>query len=97
MQMPSFRLDGKVIIITGAASGIGAGLARGVAHFGAAVACVDVSADGLRQTVADIEDSGGRAVAISADVREEGSLAAAVNQVEKDLGPLVAPALSKAG
>ena len=96
MRMPSFRLDGKVVIVTGAASGIGAGIARGLAHFGAAVGCVDVAADGLAQTVADIEDSGGRAVAISADVREEGSLTAAVERIEKELGPL-AGALNCAG
>ncbi len=96
MRMPSFRLDGKVVIVTGAASGIGAGIARGLAHFGAAVGCMDVAADGLAQTVADIEDSGGRAVAISADVREEGSLTAAVERIEKELGPL-AGALNCAG
>ncbi|MFO7552490.1 MAG: SDR family oxidoreductase [Haliea sp.] len=96
MQIPSFRLDGKVIIVTGAASGIGAGIARGLAHFGAAVGCVDVAAEGLAETLACIEDAGGRAIVCAADVREEGSLTAAVERVEKELGP-VAGALNCAG
>jgi len=88
MKMPSFQLDHKVIIVTGAASGIGAGLAKGLAHFGASVGCVDLAASGLAETLAAIEGAGGRAIAITADVREEASLAAAVDMVETELGPL---------
>jgi len=88
MKMPSFQLNGKVIMVTGAASGIGAGIARGLAHFGAAVGCVDLEPAGLAQTLAAIEGAGGQALAITADVRDEVSLTAAVDRVETDLGPL---------
>jgi NAD(P)-dependent dehydrogenase (short-subunit alcohol dehydrogenase family) len=88
MKMPSFQLNGKVITVTGAASGIGAGIARGLAHFGAAVGCVDLASAGLEETLAAIEGAGGRAIAIPADVRDEASLAAAVDMVETELGPL---------
>jgi NAD(P)-dependent dehydrogenase (short-subunit alcohol dehydrogenase family) len=88
MKMPSFQLDGKVIMVTGAASGIGAGVAKGLAHFGASVACVDLAMDGLTKTVASIHAAGGRAVGVPADVRETSDLAAAVDRVETELGPL---------
>lgn len=88
MKMPSFQLNDKAIMVTGAASGIGAGLARGLAYFGAAVGCVDMETTGLAQTLAAIETAGGRAIAINADVRDEVSLTAAVDTIETELGSL---------
>jgi NAD(P)-dependent dehydrogenase (short-subunit alcohol dehydrogenase family) len=62
-------LDGKVVVITGASKGIGAGLAIGVAGHGASVvANYKHDADGAHATARAIEDAGGRAVAIQADV-----------------------------
>lgn len=88
MAGTSFSVEGRVVMVTGAASGIGAGIARGLAGLGAAVACVDRSAEGLDATRAGITASGGRAVAIVADVREEASMDAAVAATERELGPL---------
>jgi NAD(P)-dependent dehydrogenase (short-subunit alcohol dehydrogenase family) len=70
------RLDGKVVIISGASRGIGKGLALGVAAQGARVVCaartVAPRDDGLRgtihETVADIEAAGGEALAVRCDV-----------------------------
>lgn len=47
---PRPRLEGRIIVVTGAASGIGAAVARGVAAAGATVACVDVDGDGAAAT-----------------------------------------------
>lgn len=63
------RLDGKVAIITGAARGIGAALARGFAREGASVVVNYLASSGAAQLVADsIVSAGGRAVACRADI-----------------------------
>lgn len=64
--MPEF--DGKVAIVTGAASGIGRSTAQSYARLGAAVIVGDVNVQAGRETVALISAQGGRAVFVEADV-----------------------------
>jgi NAD(P)-dependent dehydrogenase (short-subunit alcohol dehydrogenase family) len=59
---------GKTIIITGAASGIGRAAAMIFAREGANVVCVDINADGTRQTAEQIVAQGGKALALRTDV-----------------------------
>jgi NAD(P)-dependent dehydrogenase (short-subunit alcohol dehydrogenase family) len=62
------RFDEQVAVVTGAAHGLGAAIARGLAREGAAVALVDVDGVGLSNEVEAIKSSHGRALAIPADV-----------------------------
>ena len=66
-------LDGQVVVVTGAASGIGAATARAAAAEGATVALVDVDGDGVRSVTAAI---GGAATAHEADVTDGDAVAA---------------------
>jgi NAD(P)-dependent dehydrogenase (short-subunit alcohol dehydrogenase family) len=80
------RLDGKVVIISGASRGIGKGLALGTAREGARVVCaartVTPRDDGLtgtiHETVAEIEEAGGDALAVRCDVGEPDDVSALV-------------------
>jgi NAD(P)-dependent dehydrogenase (short-subunit alcohol dehydrogenase family) len=71
-------LDGKIAIVTGAASGIGAAGARLMAEAGASVVVADIRPDSGRATVAAIEAAGGRAYFLPVDVRSSDSVQALV-------------------
>jgi NAD(P)-dependent dehydrogenase (short-subunit alcohol dehydrogenase family) len=62
------RMDGKVAIVTGAASGIGRSAAVRLAANGARVAVTDVDADGLARTAAEIESTGTGVVQTAGDI-----------------------------
>ncbi len=82
----SFRLDGRVAIVTGAAHGIGRAISLAFGVAGAAVACVDIEADRAAETAAAIRAAGGRAGAFACDVADEASVAAAAREIERTLG-----------
>jgi len=88
MSAPNFRLDGQVALVTGAASGIGRGIALGLAASGAGVACLDLAGPALDAVVSEAEETGRRAIVTPADVTDAASLADAVARVEAELGPL---------
>ena len=76
----------KTAVVTGAARGIGAGVARRMAEDGLQVAVVDLDEDACAATVDTIRAAGGTAVAIGADVSHEASALAAVERVLTELG-----------
>ncbi len=76
----------RVAIVTGAARGIGAGVAKRLAADGMAVAVLDLNEDGCGDVVREIEAAGGRALAVGVDVADEDSVAAAVARVATELG-----------
>lgn len=80
------RLDGKIAIITGAASGIGRHIARTYADAGAAVSIADLNEAGAREAAREIVAAGGKAMAIAMDVTDEASVEAAVEATARDLG-----------
>src|SRR3954447_16157163 len=78
----------RVAIVTGAARGIGAAIARRLAHDGIAVAAVDLNTDGIARTANAILEAGGRAIAIGADIADEAAAARAVERTAAELGPV---------
>jgi NAD(P)-dependent dehydrogenase (short-subunit alcohol dehydrogenase family) len=82
------KLEGKVAIVTGAASGIGRATALLMAAEGAAVVVADLNADGAARVVAEIARAGGRAHAQPCDVADEASVAALVAAAVKVFGGL---------
>ena len=81
-------LAGTAALVTGASSGIGAAPAKALAAEGAAVALLARRADRLDELKADIESSGGTALAVPADVTNAEQVAAAVHRVVGELGRL---------
>ena len=74
-------LAGRVVLVTGAARGIGAATARAMAEAGARVALLDPDAAGLERTADAIGGAGGEALAITGDVTDPSSVKRAVAAV----------------
>ena len=83
-----FRLDGKVAVVTGASSGLGAAFAVGLADAGADVAICARRTDRLRQTKADVEALGRRCVAVTADVANPDDCHRVAQETKDALGRL---------
>ena len=79
-------LQGKIVLITGASSGIGAALGREVARRGAKVALAARRVDRIEALAKEIREGGGEALAIPCDVRQEADLEQATRRVREELG-----------
>jgi len=85
-KAPVFDLSGRVALVTGASSGLGAGFAKALAAAGAKVVLGARRADKLAEQVAEITAAGGQAVAVSMDVTDEASTKAAYDAAEAAFG-----------
>ncbi|WP_193014671.1 acetoin reductase [Proteus sp. FME41] len=79
-------LNGKVILVTGAAQGIGRGIALRLAKEGADIALVDLKADKLADVAKEIEALGRKTTTFAADISHRDDVFAAVDHAEKALG-----------
>lgn len=86
MKNDFFDLTGQTAVITGAAQGIGAGIATRLARAGAAVAVADLNSPGAEAKAAEIRDSGLDAFALGIDVSDPESVQSAVEAVVERRG-----------
>jgi NAD(P)-dependent dehydrogenase (short-subunit alcohol dehydrogenase family) len=80
------ELNGRVAVVTGGGSGIGRGIALGLAAEGMTVAVADLQEASARAVAAEIESAGGRSFGIAVDVTSEKSLAAAAGKIVAQAG-----------
>jgi NAD(P)-dependent dehydrogenase (short-subunit alcohol dehydrogenase family) len=83
-----FGLDGKAAAVTGAAEGIGRGIAQHLAGAGASVAILDRNTAGAAEAARAIGGNGHRAIAIGMDLSDEISIVDAFREVTRKLGHL---------
>jgi 3-oxoacyl-[acyl-carrier protein] reductase len=79
---------GRTAVVTGGASGIGAGIAQALCEQGAAVAILDLDAQGAESFAASLREQGHTAVAVTANVADEADVEAAFDAVETALDPV---------
>jgi len=79
--------ESRTAIVTGAAQGIGAGIAQRLSDDGHKVAVLDLQADAAQATADTITAAGGTAIGVGADVSDPTAVEAAVARVVEELGP----------
>ena len=80
---PRFRLDGRIALVAGAASGIGRASALGLARAGAVVVCADIDAQGAEKVAKEI---GGDAESLALDITDQAAIDAAVANIRAKHG-----------
>jgi len=80
--------EGKTVIVTGAARGIGQAIAKKFAEEGADLALVDLNTDWLEETVGIVKGLGRRAEVYAADVSKSEDVTAAVTKINEDFGQI---------
>ena len=92
--MELINFDGQVVLVTGAASGIGKSAAHLLASRGAKVVCIDLNEDGLKTVVAEITAAGGSASFKTMDVSSQDEVKNGIAQLLKEHGQIHALAHS---
>jgi len=84
----TFAMDGKVVLVTGASSGLGNHFARVLAAAGATVVVAARRVERLDALVGELAESGASALAVPLDVTSADGVAAALDTIEQALGPV---------
>ncbi|ATY84113.1 beta-ketoacyl-ACP reductase [Kyrpidia spormannii] len=82
------RMEGKIAIVTGAARGIGAAVAKQLASEGARVGVFDLNVEGAKEVVAEIQSMGSDGLALSCDVSKADQVETCFRQVVDSFGRL---------
>lgn len=83
-----FDLTGKVVLVTGASSGLGVHFARTLAEAGASIAIAARRADRLASLQAELQAAGAKVAAVELDVQSSASIMKAFDAAERELGPV---------
>jgi NAD(P)-dependent dehydrogenase (short-subunit alcohol dehydrogenase family) len=78
----------EVVVVTGGSAGVGRAIVREFADLGANIAILARGEDGLEATRKEVEQLGGRALAISVDVADADAVMEAADRIERELGPI---------
>ncbi|MFB2600097.1 SDR family NAD(P)-dependent oxidoreductase [Herbiconiux sp. P17] len=79
-------MSGKIVVVTGGASGMGLGIARSLAAEGASLVIADLNADAAAAAATAIEDDGGRAIGVRSDVSVRDDVKRVVEQAVQAFG-----------
>jgi len=86
VEFPQFNLEAKVALVTGGSKGIGFGMAKGLAYYGADVVIVSRHLDEGERAAEGIRQYGHRVIAIEADVTKKRDVQSMVDKVAGEFG-----------
>ena len=86
MSSLNTNLNGKVAVVTGAASGIGKQIALTLSAAGAAIAIADLNQDGANAVAEEIKKAGGKAIGVAMDVTNEEAVNQGIDKVAAEFG-----------
>jgi NAD(P)-dependent dehydrogenase (short-subunit alcohol dehydrogenase family) len=81
-------MEPQTVVVTGASAGIGRATARLFGERGASVGLIARGEAGLDGAVRDVEEAGGKALAVTADMADYAQVTAAARQIEEHFGPI---------
>jgi NAD(P)-dependent dehydrogenase (short-subunit alcohol dehydrogenase family) len=87
-RMSAARSTSKVVVVTGATSGVGRAAIREFAERGADIALIARGTEGLGAAAKEVESAGRRALGVAGDVADPAQMEAAADRIEADLGPI---------
>ena len=94
--MITLSFENKVVLVTGAGSGIGLATAKAFAEAGAAMVLADINENAVRSIADELVSAGGKATAVRCNVADEAEVAAMIEQTVSTFGRLDA-AFNNAG